>query len=352
MSTNVPPTANNDSYTTDEDTTLVVPEPGVLGNDSDPDGPNNLTAHLIDDVSHGTLVFYDNGSFVYTPDPDYYGTDWFTYQAFDGLDLSLIHILTLTINSVNDPPVAVDDTASTSVDTPVWIPVLDNDYDPDGSLDPSSVTVISGPSHGTTLVNTSTGDIKYTPYSGYTGSDSFVYLVRDDDGAGDTALVSITIASGGGEELDQYQEAYTSDLSIFSYRVAAQSFTPSKNVLTRVELYLSKVGSPPNPLIVEIRSDLYDPGSVITSTTVSSSIIGSTPSWINIDLSDAMVTPGSKYYIVLRTIGGDAYNRYRWGYADYDNYSGGELWYSSASGRHWSEYSYWDLCFKTYGFNI
>ena len=66
---NQPPTANDDSYTTDEDTTLNIPAPGVLSNDNDPDGgPSSLTAVLVSDVSYGTLTLNSDGSFTYTPD--------------------------------------------------------------------------------------------------------------------------------------------------------------------------------------------------------------------------------------------------------------------------------------------
>ena len=95
----------------------------------------------------------------------------------------------------NNPPTANDDTASTDEDIPVWIDVLSNDYDSDGSLDPSTVTVTSDPSDGSTTVNTTTGDIKYTPDSGFYGTDSFTYTVDDNDGAtSNTATVTISVS--------------------------------------------------------------------------------------------------------------------------------------------------------------
>ena len=95
---------------------------------------------------------------------------------------------------VNQAPTANDDTATTDEDTPIWINVLANDADPDGTLDPSTVTVTSGPTHGTTSINTTTGYIQYTPETNYYGSDSFTYTVNDDDGApSNTATVTIAI---------------------------------------------------------------------------------------------------------------------------------------------------------------
>ena len=61
---------------------MTIPAPGVLANDTDVDG-DTLTAVLVDTVSNGTLTLNDNGSFTYTPDPYFNGTDSFTYRAKD-----------------------------------------------------------------------------------------------------------------------------------------------------------------------------------------------------------------------------------------------------------------------------
>ena len=87
-SPNNPPQANNDSYSTPQDTPLNVPPDGVLGNDSDPDG-DPLTAVKDTDPSHGSLVLNSDGSFTYTPNPGYTGLDSFTYRAYDGRNYSL-----------------------------------------------------------------------------------------------------------------------------------------------------------------------------------------------------------------------------------------------------------------------
>ncbi|RLE39908.1 hypothetical protein DRZ77_03375, partial [Candidatus Woesearchaeota archaeon] len=99
------PIANDDSYATDEDNTLTVNAPGVLGNDYDADG-DALTAELVSNPSHGSLSFNSNGSFTYIPDVNYYGTDSFTYKAYDGFAYSNIATVTITILPINDAPVA------------------------------------------------------------------------------------------------------------------------------------------------------------------------------------------------------------------------------------------------------
>lgn len=85
---NVPPTAGDDgSNVTPTDTPLVVGAPGVLANDTDPDGgPSALIARNASDPPHGAVVLNSDGSFTYTPDSGFTGPDSFTYEAFDGAD--------------------------------------------------------------------------------------------------------------------------------------------------------------------------------------------------------------------------------------------------------------------------
>jgi VCBS repeat-containing protein len=102
-STNQAPVANNDTYSTNEDTPLTVPEPGVLENDTDPDH-NPLSAVLVSGPSDGTLTLNPDGSFTYTPVTNDSGPDSFTYQASDGTAQSNPATVTITVNAVNDAP--------------------------------------------------------------------------------------------------------------------------------------------------------------------------------------------------------------------------------------------------------
>ena len=94
-----PPVAVNDTYITNTDTQLVVSAPGVLENDSDVDG-DALTAVLVGDPAHGNLALNENGSFTYTPDSGYEGSDNFTYKASDGELESNRATGTLAINAL------------------------------------------------------------------------------------------------------------------------------------------------------------------------------------------------------------------------------------------------------------
>ena len=186
------PIANNDTFSTVKDTTLNVPSPGVLANDSDPDG-DQLTAIKLTNPQHGTLDLNSNGSFVYTPTPGFTGSDSFTYKANDGTLDSNVATVSITVNQVNNPPQAVADSYSTDKDTPLNVPapgVLANDNDPDG--DQLSAIKLTNPQHGTLNLN-SNGSFVYTPTPGFTGSDSFTYKANDGALDSNVATVSITV---------------------------------------------------------------------------------------------------------------------------------------------------------------
>ncbi len=105
INVNDPPVPADDDYGTDEDMALTIPAPGILGNDSDIDS-STLTAVLVTDVSNGTLILNADGSFSYGPNSNFNGTDTFTYKANDGTDLSSEAAVKITVNPVNDAPVA------------------------------------------------------------------------------------------------------------------------------------------------------------------------------------------------------------------------------------------------------
>ena len=104
------PVANTDTYNTAEDTPRTVAAPGVLGNDTD--GENDtLTAALVTGPGHGTGTLNADGSFTYTPAPDYSGPDSFTYIAKDPYDPSEPATVNLDVTPVADAPIVIVEAA-------------------------------------------------------------------------------------------------------------------------------------------------------------------------------------------------------------------------------------------------
>jgi VCBS repeat-containing protein len=95
------PSATADSYATPQGTALSVPAPGVLGNDSDPDG-DALTAQLASPPAHGALTLNADGSFTYTPTAGFSGGDTFTYVARDGTTASTPAAVAITVAATTD----------------------------------------------------------------------------------------------------------------------------------------------------------------------------------------------------------------------------------------------------------
>jgi VCBS repeat-containing protein len=186
------PVAADDVFAGTEDFPLIVPAPGVLANDVDVDG-DTLTAALATAASNGVIVFNADGSFAYTPNPQFCGTDSFTYQASDASLPSNTAVVTLNIACVNDPPVTNDDSFNMDEDTTLIVPapgVISNDFDIDGDV--LTAILVGGPANGALTLN-GDGSLSYTPNANYFGSDSFTYKVNDGQADSDQATVSITI---------------------------------------------------------------------------------------------------------------------------------------------------------------
>ncbi len=133
-----PPTAVDDTHTTAQGSTLTALAPGVLGNDSDPDG-DPLEATLVTPASDGTVTVQLDGSFVYVPNPLYVGTDSFVYQVDDGTGLTDTATVTIDVTSsvgivisefsnVGSPPyvdfIELYNTSASPIDIEGWTLVI------------------------------------------------------------------------------------------------------------------------------------------------------------------------------------------------------------------------------------
>ncbi|HAP75680.1 MAG TPA: hypothetical protein DCR14_06310, partial [Acidimicrobiaceae bacterium] len=177
------PVADNDFYTTPEDTSLTVTVQNLLVGDYDINPGDtvsvDVSAGTFFQSAHGIYVVNDNGNFTYWPNDNFTGTDTFTYRATDGTLFSELATVTIEVTPVNDAPVANNDDYTVAQDDTLAVPapgILDNDTDPDsGSLTP---TIVDTPSHGL-LVPAADGSFVYTPDTGYSGTDTFTYTVSD-----------------------------------------------------------------------------------------------------------------------------------------------------------------------------
>jgi hypothetical protein len=191
-----PPEAVDDSYSTDEDTQLIVPVPGVLTNDSDGDG-DSLTAVLDNGPGSGTLTLNSDGSFNYTPGLNFNGSDSFTYHANDGGLDSNVATVTITVNAVPDPPVIAEGKAVPAA--------MDEDGSPTAfdltlhATDADGDTITWGISrqatHGTAAAAGTGGSkvIDYVPEANWNDVDNFDVQVSDGNGGTDTITVNVTV---------------------------------------------------------------------------------------------------------------------------------------------------------------
>ena len=191
-SVNDAPTATNGTLTTNEDTAVS----GTLAG-SDIDGTIALFA-LIGNPSHGVISGFNTttGVYTYTPNANYNGTDSFTFAVTDNNGaVSVINgLVNITINSVNDAPIATNGTLTTNEDTAVSGTLAGSDVD--GTI--VSFAIVANPSHGVISgFNSNTGAYTYTPNANYYGVDSFTFKVSDNNQANSAlaGTISITVDS-------------------------------------------------------------------------------------------------------------------------------------------------------------
>lgn len=207
-SQNDAPAANGDSYTTNEDTLLSIAAPGLLTNDSDVDFPSDtltvVAGGIVSDLG-ATVTISSDGAFTYDPKtvPSLQQltngqsiSDTFVYKIRDAAGLlSENATVTIAINGVDDPPIAVNDSFSIGVGQSRALNVLTNDSDVDSTIDPRTVVIKANPGFGSVTVSPS-GVVTYTPEGGFRGNDSFRYTVKDTTGnESNEAIVSLLINS-------------------------------------------------------------------------------------------------------------------------------------------------------------
>lgn len=185
------PTAANDVFSVDEDGTL---DDSVATNDT-PSGDGGNTWAVTDDVDNGVLTLATDGSFNYVPDADFNGNDTFEYTLCDVDNDCSTATATITVDPVNDVPLAADDSFTVQLGDVLDDSVAGNDTpSPDGA----NVWTVTVPPASGALLMQQDGSFSFTP--SIEGSVSFDYSVCDEDGVGDcaaaTATIEVTAAPG------------------------------------------------------------------------------------------------------------------------------------------------------------
>ncbi|MBX3700927.1 MAG: tandem-95 repeat protein [Dokdonella sp.] len=185
---NQPPIAVSDSVTVTAGTATTI---AVLANDHDPDG-DALTITWVGIPSHGSATVVGN-AIVYTAAATAVGSDSFGYRITDGRGgVASARVVVNIVHLANQPPVAVDDAATTPAGTTVTVNVLANDSDPDG--DPLTITAVGTPLAGTAAIVGNA--IVYTSTNlTFIGTDRFSYTISDGHGGSATAFVTVTVTA-------------------------------------------------------------------------------------------------------------------------------------------------------------
>ena len=206
VNVNCPPVAAIDGpYIIYPGVPLTVEAPGVLANDTDPDGDSLVVMDLDYLAQMGIdLTLNPDGSFTFLVPNDLGIGGMMPYFIFDRPGYGLEDVVNgnpdieghydmgfiiIDIGSANEAPDAVDDAASVDQDSSVTVSVLANDVDADG--DGLTIDSITQPVSGTATDN-GDGTVTYTPDADYCGADSFEYTVTDGE-LNDTATVTVTV---------------------------------------------------------------------------------------------------------------------------------------------------------------
>ncbi|WP_205699225.1 Ig-like domain-containing protein [Conexibacter sp. SYSU D00693] len=205
---NAAPTASDISTSTDEDTAKAI---ALQGADAD-SFPSALT-YAVGQPAAGTgTVSLSGGTATYTPPANWSGTTSFTYQANDGMALSPVRTVTVTVDAVNDLPSAGDTSITTAEDTPVDVTLTATDVDGD------SLAFAAGEAeHGTVACDGA--DCTYTPDADFSGEDAFPFTVSDGHGGTDAGVVTVTVTA-------QNDPPTAGDASIETDEDTPVTFTP------------------------------------------------------------------------------------------------------------------------------
>ena len=178
--------AVDDMVTTNEEMLINI---AVQNNDNLPfTGAFNIQSTT--PPGNGSITVLPNGTIDYTPNPNFFGMDTFTYTLADASGRTSTATVTVTVLNVQDPPVANADSGSTPEDTTLPnINILSNDSDPDND----TLTVTTAVAANGTVVINADGSIDYTPNPNFNGIDTVNYTISDGNGGTASSTVQINV---------------------------------------------------------------------------------------------------------------------------------------------------------------
>ncbi|MEI7741363.1 MAG: Ig-like domain-containing protein [bacterium] len=185
---NNPPLTGNDMYSTPLNSQLNILAAGVLFNDSDVEN-SKLTAQLAIAPKYGSMSLSTDGAFVYVPEFNFNGTVQMWYVANDGTSDSVLTNISILVGQNNVEPTAVDDSATTTKNIAIHIPVLTNDTDPEGY---ARLYSTSNRSVNLGYIDMGTSEVLYNPPPNFVGTDTFTYTMTDGSFR-ETAKVTVTV---------------------------------------------------------------------------------------------------------------------------------------------------------------
>ncbi|WP_265947901.1 retention module-containing protein [Dechloromonas sp. A34] len=262
------PAAGNYSVTTLEDTPVSGQ---VVGTDADGDP---LTYAKCSDPANGTVTVNVDGTWTYTPGPNYNGNDSFMVTIADGHGGSATSTVFVGVTPVNDGPTPADPgnpafdpaTGNYNVTTPEDTPVSGQVLGTDSDGDPLTYAKGSDPANGTVMINAD-GTWTYTPGANYNGSDSFTVSIADGHGgsATSTVFVGVTPVNDGPTPADPGNPAF--DPTTGNYNVTTPEDTPVSGQVVGADadgdLLTYAKGSDPANGTVSVNADgtwTYTPG--------------------------------------------------------------------------------------------
>jgi VCBS repeat-containing protein len=236
------PMAFEDQFTITEDSPLQVDvNTGLLANDTDDDN-DSLTAIKVNDPANGTLTLNPDGSFIYTPNPNFHGQDQFVYSANDGQADSEPQTVTINVTPVNDAPIANPGTLNVTEDEIATGSLTGTDVDGDTS----TYTIVENGNKGTvTITNSLTGAFTYTPNNNETGNDSFTFKVNDGTADSQTVTIDVTINAVNDAPIAT-QDSYTVAEDTPLQAVAAATLLANDIDVENDQLTAVKVNDPAN----------------------------------------------------------------------------------------------------------